>query len=67
MSMPSEQSAWTLSSALAIAMSSASVLVGLLISGFLRQTVDRRRLPLWQASVEGMTESVFERSGARFA
>jgi len=33
-------------------MSSASVLVGLLISGFLRQTVDRRRLPLRQASVE---------------
>jgi hypothetical protein len=32
------------------------------MSGFLRQTVDRRRLPLWQASVEGMTESVSSES-----
>jgi hypothetical protein len=43
MSMPSAQSAWTLSSALAIAMSSDSVLLGLLLSGFLRHTVDRHR------------------------
>src|SRR5262245_15377669 len=51
--MPSGQSAWTLSSAFAISMSSVSVLVGLLMatasSGNLR---DRRKLPPKRAAVE---------------
>src|SRR5580704_6227315 len=53
--MPSGPSGmWTFSSALAIAISSASVLMGLLMMPDFPWATDRRRLPRRQASVEGM-------------
>ena len=51
--MPSGQSAWTFSSALAIAISSASVLVGLLMMAASSAWLNRRRLPLRQAVCRG--------------
>jgi FAD binding domain len=52
--IPSGQSAWTLSSAFAIAISSASVLVGLLMTAVPDHASNRCRLAPRQAVVEGM-------------